>query len=1498
MCEENAENEPVAIGEIFDAIADGDEESLGRCLEKATIGTMLKFEATYDVSPLAVLLEAAAMNHLGLVRRLLRSGLCDCEMTDGKGRTVLAKLVQAPNANPAFVEHIVQLVVEGMDDATACYRILKHNSTRLFKIYLELRHMDEAQLFQSLTGALIQLSVRCIRLTPELKVFAMWKLADYGYRHLTGDWRGDSTDEWSNHVDVVVECWSAICKRYDTRKCDDIDDRLLHRLHAIHNHLYFLQHKRFLGHLPMREVVFCLAIFLNIFKDSHKFAVYRFMVDKCQVMEFVRMIVSQLALIKKTLKTLEQEIVVIVDETKQLEVQRKDRLMRELMEKINGSDMKNKSHIVKQLEEKVQATDLSDGHRLDALIEAMFKRVRHIDKTWAKEKIRQLKAIHSARRDRLIVQITQRLECAAHPQNVADRLIALANQTNSAYRIAAEITAREMFDLEYLVRGKDRRTRRRLAQCYTQMKQFYSLQKVIIAFTRIAQAVHASTVDYQDSLRRIFMVLGEALKNTKSTPNMPNDRVEEAMNCMLTEQFSDINIFYRNHYAGGFSLTRLQVANEVERRILQLIPDHKAMIGAMLHLLFTIVLVNNRRSFYGTLLHCGSLEKLRALLTYVGEKDLILPLQHGGFEKVQEYFNNTKALFTELRLSEVGGRPQFAHLDAQFKFQCSLFEEVEAMVAAESGFDYESLRKSCFSCDDAQTVRRLLLWKMESYHPNRLLEGICTKWDPCTKTLSCVSSLDLRLKWIDPTNMSCKLAMMATALRAGEEGYCLSHTRKLIEDIKLADGVDEQELQTLRDMLRPYYENIFLLDSKWQVLETFCTQRQLPWDKTLARQQRVRDREQLQALFDNRRNKLRIILEQNGITTVDVLHVGVLTLTDDILAALEYLQLELCEMLTAVGYFGDSFHYMKHRIPMIQGKNYRNLLAHDSLSYNLLTASDDSKLVINAFVFAHTEVRLFERRSNVSVHLSFPTLENTYDWVEQQQQLLGAIKEDNVIAVHAMIRSGVEINAETCDSKMLRELLERYRCMRRLDGIGVLGNIVCTNDPSVLPFCTEQSNEITRCLEDVISTALASISNEVRWQTFAMDTGVTFYIQSHTTTAIRSVPPMEAKLFTRETASLLSNLRIFGSSLLCREHPVVYATFSKENCTEHFLKIDNSYCAFDVFPPDTDIDLTKTINARASDGATVLRKAVECAFDIDSIELLMENGANPLLADDYGVAPIHTAIGMEPESLALYLMDECLKRDLRNGSGVSVFDLDEEWTNSKLIHSAASNGHEAVIVRLLAHNIDVTEQNEFGQTPAQIVAMVPRFNSISLMKLLLDYDRRPVDMFDSKGYSLLFWVARFDSIEMLNLILQYNPDFTAYPHRAALYEAVSREHIEWAKRFLQHASAAGVRGVTKMEDEGYDVVIQSLRCTNFDLSKALLEYELEHPLEAVTECDRPRIEAVLKAATTRIPHVPLEHLIALRGLNASDNFLTFLRSLLDKLPQQAAEVKLITGDNK
>uniref|UniRef100_A0A182PHL2 ANK_REP_REGION domain-containing protein n=1 Tax=Anopheles epiroticus TaxID=199890 RepID=A0A182PHL2_9DIPT len=1597
------DGELLCIADIFEAIASKDEQALVRTLGRSSIETMLLFETTYGISPLAHCVQTGEMSHLALVRCLLTSGLCDCEWTNDKGRTVLASLAEAhahSNGRTGdFLERMIAIVIDGADDATACYTILKHNSLPLLEAFLSIKKYDETRLFHGLTYALAKLHTKRFLLSQAVKIWLLQTLANYGFRHLTGSESGRynrNIDEWKSYIDVVIDCWSVIGSRYDTGSCADIDNRLLLRLQVIHNHLYFLQRTKFLDHLNLREAIFCVAVFWNILSNPPNFVAYRFIINKRLVMEFIRMIAFQLAETKRVLKKTEEELCEIVREGERLITHSKDCLIAELLDKLTESD---KQTVVQQYKEKLATIGtIGSKYSSDTLIKDMIKRIRKVDLPWAETKIHELKGLGQKQREWIVVQLETRLEHVDQPQNVADRMLGELNRNKTEDTIAAAIIASESFDLEHLMRGRDRRTRRKLIKCHDRLKQLYSLKKIVKTLAHVARVNPANVESFQECLKRSVMVLGETLKNTNSTPNMPNERLMEAMERMLTPEFAQQVISLRNRYAREFSFARLMTGDLLERQIYHMLPDNTAAVRVVFNLLLVIVQAEVRRSFYGLLLQCGSLEALRSLLIFAGEEDELIQLEHDTFGQVKSYFANVEAQFVELREQPVGKTAEFEQIEAQFQVHKAIVTEVETILATEKNIDYDSLRSMCFSCDNISTIRRLLRWKIYSYRPNGVLEDIGRKWNTSTASLTRVCCKDARLSWTNPELITHKLAMITAAIDNAEGYFSMGHTRKLLQTIGVNEAaVDEEAVQQLNTKLRPYYRNMFFLDNKWKELEAFCKQRQLPWDRSLVCELRKRDHERLQCEFDVRHGKLKSILARNGIHAAEVLHVGNIIIDEDVLASIEHLQLELCEILNAVRYFGDTFDFVKQRIPIILGRSYRNLLAHDALSYNLLTDSGDCKTIVNAFVIANNAFRLFEARRNEPIELRLPTLADSYRWVDEQQQLLDSFHSDDVKRVHAMQQSGGEIKAyfcftpnahrfsarmvqalrqhgfdwldsstilheailqgygepalntmwssieeqlsrfrftpdldryslhvnllhrwklicfveacnmdrtslccaaETDDDRVIRDLLDRSCSMRKLDGVGVLGDIVFLKDGSFVHYYKTPRNVTDGGMESCCAAMINRLENfsatkqHMRsWPDLTIDVaGVSVTVALPEA----SLAPLDAVLTLRDSDSLQDNLQdvLHIIDALDSAQTVVCGTFSLAHRTVHFLRMGEFACAYDILPPGSRIDLSNTLNIGAGQGETVLRKIIERYFKPETVQLLVQNGANPLLADDQGYTAIFAAVATDSD-VVLYLIEECLARDIRTVNGLTMLEQEERVEGNRLIHLATCCGNQAAITRLLQLGVDVTVQNAYGYTPAHCVTIVPKVNSISILKQLLHYDRTPVDMTDRDGYTLLCLAAKIGSIKLLDAIMQFKPNLTLQANRAALYKAVECHHVEWAKRFLQYAIEADVRDVTKMEDAGDDVVILSLRCTDFKLSKALLEYELGHRLEEMEAHDRPRIEAVLRASTSKIPQVPVELLLHLGGLGEEENFLMYLWNLLVKLGEHELNNRMV-----
>uniref|UniRef100_A0A182WFW5 Uncharacterized protein n=1 Tax=Anopheles minimus TaxID=112268 RepID=A0A182WFW5_9DIPT len=997
---------------IFEAITLGDETIVEQCMQQATIDTVLEFRRAYGESPLHLCVKIGGMSHLGAVRCLLASGLFDNATVDSEGQTVLG--CAFATGDNKLVEALIKIEIDGLDDATACYKMFRHDSLPIFKLFLLVRQFTEEEEFQHIARALIQLKVKNVHLSQDLRLFALWKLSDYGFRRLSGDWPGTKDpNEWKHHIDVISDCWRVISARYDTRLYADVDDQLLHRLQTVHNHLYLLKHKQFLAHLPMQEVLFCLAIFLSIYHDAEHFLEYRLMVNKCLVIEFVRMFSKHLATVKTYLVGTETELLAIVREIEASGTAEKSKLIDDILVKFDSSELPNKAHVRRQLMERV-----ARGENKDSIIKDMLDKVKRIDKPWTEKMAVKVKALDTTNREQLIGQIGKRLRHVSHPQNVVNRLMGDWKKGKATEFIVAEIVSGESFNLSHLMCGKERRIKRNLQKCYTKTRQYYSLHKTLYYCENLVrernEANAKSTYAEVACMKRTVQVFGESIKNTTNSANMPG-KVGNAVHVMLTSLFPDINKLFREVISHSVSLKKLLVKGSHERILCDTFRSNLGMMRMVFQLLFVVAVSTVRQSFYGHMRQCDTFRELRSLMLYVGDMQLFEERQRFCYKEVIKYFDEAKTAFKELEKEPIGKMPTFQVLRDHWQIKRGIVETLDECFTENDGFSYNDIRRACFSSDDLAAVRRLLDWKLTLKWSSDFFRKVNLSWHTKHVESLAIEWRDQRLLKYNPSVIAGILKNGTAALECVEEFDYIVHARRLTHDLRIADQIDEEALQQLNQRLKSYYNDIFFIDNKWKVLEAFCKERKLPWDKQLARELVKRDQAHLQQLYDDARGKVRQILERFGLDTVDGLVTRLYHLPTQMLSALEYIQLELCEMLYAVGHFGDSFHYLKSRIPMIQGKNYRNFLAHDTVSYNLLTDSSMEKIVINAFVFANTEVQLFGSGSAVSkVDITVPTLSDMHEWVAVQERLLDAFTANDIQGMHSIGAEGGEMKGRFC----------------------------------------------------------------------------------------------------------------------------------------------------------------------------------------------------------------------------------------------------------------------------------------------------------------------------------------------------------------------------------------------------------------------------------------------------------------------------------------------------
>uniref|UniRef100_A0A182S9I2 ANK_REP_REGION domain-containing protein n=1 Tax=Anopheles maculatus TaxID=74869 RepID=A0A182S9I2_9DIPT len=856
---------------IFEAITTGDATNLQRCLEQATIDTVLEFQRAYGESPLHLCVKIGGMSHLGVVRCLFASRLFDSTTVDGEGLTALGCALK--NGDNELAEALIKVEMDGLDDATACYRMLRYDSLEIFQKYLLVRQYTEEEEFQHIASALVRLNVTNVKLSEALHHYTQWKLSDYGFRALSGNWTGTKdSNEWKTHIDTVADCWRVMREQYDTRLYDDVDDVFLHRLQTVHNHFYFLKHKPFLAHLPMQEATFCVALFLATFRNSTQFPEYRLMVNKCMVIEFVRMISQQLAIVKQYLEGTETDLLSIVRQAEATGVEAKDRLIGDVLAKMDSSEtLPNKTHVMKQLQERIATA--SNTSNKDSLIKDMLDKVKRIDKSWTEQKADELKALDNVCREQLIAQIGKRLRHVSHPQNVVNRLMGDWKKGKPSDTIVADIVSGESFDLGHLMRGKDRRIKRKLAKCYRITKQHYSLHKIVFYCKNIEsipkpEIFESATLADVACMKRTIQVLGEAIKNTTNSANMPA-KAEDAVNSMLTALFPDINKLLREVFSHSISLKKLMQGDAYDRKLCTKFCEHVGMMRTAFQLLYTVTVADIRQAFYGQMRQCDTFRELRSLVRYAGDTGMLEKRQLVCYLQVREYFDEARAAFEQLQTEPIGETALFHHLRNQLEVKRAIVQELGKHFQESDGMSYDEIRRACLSGDDLSAVRRLLDWKLTMSWAGPFFRKVRTSWQTNHVESLTLEWKDQRLLKYNPAVIAGMLKLASSAMECSEQFDYIEHTRQLAVELNIEANLTEEALQQLNKRLRSYYGDIFFVDNKWKVLEAFCKERKLPWNKEQARKLVRSDQELLQYLYDDRRRNLRTILEQHRLHTVD-----------------------------------------------------------------------------------------------------------------------------------------------------------------------------------------------------------------------------------------------------------------------------------------------------------------------------------------------------------------------------------------------------------------------------------------------------------------------------------------------------------------------------------------------------------------------------------------------------------------------------------------------------
>ncbi|KAL1404582.1 hypothetical protein pipiens_018807 [Culex pipiens pipiens] len=277
-------------------------------MEPGTSVNPLLLEECNQVSLLHKAIKLQHEKKSEIVKFLIESNLVECDQRDADGKTA-TEVVLTQLGDRELAKLMVTAELVNLSDERDFYVMIRRGSVPVYKLFLECKSFDGEQIFRRVSNAMIELNARRVPITMEMEVFVQYQLAHFAHNNLYGDVGGvKDPNEWRTHFAAIEEHWQVLKKKFGDRNYANVDNEFLFRIKAIHNHLFFVKDKRFLKHLPVMEATFCLAILVSIFECGTEYELFKFLINKVNIMQYLGTICRQLKHVKAYLDKLNEHM--------------------------------------------------------------------------------------------------------------------------------------------------------------------------------------------------------------------------------------------------------------------------------------------------------------------------------------------------------------------------------------------------------------------------------------------------------------------------------------------------------------------------------------------------------------------------------------------------------------------------------------------------------------------------------------------------------------------------------------------------------------------------------------------------------------------------------------------------------------------------------------------------------------------------------------------------------------------------------------------------------------------------------------------------------------------------------------------------------------------------------------------------------------------------------------------------------------------------------------
>ncbi|XP_050079989.1 uncharacterized protein LOC126567752 [Anopheles maculipalpis] len=996
---------------------------------------VLDYQTPEDLNTPLHLSIIAQQNRNEIIQFLVESG-ADCDLRNSMNLTASELAI---NLNFIDVTKFM-LAVEfrNLTDYRCFYRLIRRGSVPLLQLFLELKSFDIHQQIGYVSSVWHELYVKNVPLTKSMENFLEYQLLNYSYAyHHPPAHRPDRPKfdkELEQRIELIVEYTRYLTKHYGaTDNLNDYDDKFLLAIKIVYDNLFFVREKRELvASVPVDEICRLLAVFLAIFKKAPHYEVYKLILNKRTVLQFLSAVSDELERIKCD-----------IGENRQ-----SSRWSNELL-----------LYLICCIRDAAPA-----------------KSTKAISALWRKKCVLKKK---------LIYYVKARLK--ANPELNAIQARYVNNLSKSELEVLRhELRAKEFVELTRTTGRRNRVTFCRLRKTYDHVMQLYSIKKILRYLDGIARI---QLPQYQVSgvlaIKRTLQVIAETVSNTRFSPAISR-KLDSVVHKILP---LNLDVDVRDFYQPNVSLYKMCSDKLDSGRLLPFAEVQCSLKSVRRYFAYVhdLKMLEAYKCYLGNVHQLKNHRQVASYNQYVGDAnrmyfenhtldDLYFELEDciRVVEELQETFSQQQdeklcdllrcvygplaQRFESLTKSDEGGeRAALASISANFNTVmqlCGTEIEMPKVRRIVGSFLAESYPKYDICNDEQLLLLNPLLQELLHLFTNYLYQYQMD--ERVTKNF---------VTMVEVLHVGRYMAVDHFVPERTKPFDSLLHqnyTNDILKKFNL-QNLSSIEFAVLHEQLsQSYYDNCYNLDKKYAVLTMFfkSTNRQVN-DAILKRNKRM-DREEFQSFLDA---KLKFIGQFLPCSDFNEVTQFINEAAPHVEYALEHCLMELCEILTDLGVFQDNQYVLKLQSANVSGRNLHEYLRQDALECDMLTLTHSTKVKVflNGLIFKSNEFKLYQSPSNQKANsdelLSInENLINNYkmrwSWVEQQERLFKSV--------------------ETIDLKLLQALTPDYADIRGMR-LGVLYDGTPSTEYEIIDH-TIRNN--LKQMVDYLSEELQAISFE------------------------------------------------------------------------------------------------------------------------------------------------------------------------------------------------------------------------------------------------------------------------------------------------------------------------------------------------------------------------------------------------------------------------------------